>query len=159
VEQKEFVWGLIASMYLGNVAGLLIVLATVPVFAAIMRIPFALVAPLILVVCAIGAYTVESSRFDIWLMLVFGIVGYVFKKLDYPLAPLVLALVLGDRAEDAFRQALLGSGGDLSVFFSNGLVSTLMILGLLLLVWGPLSEIGRRLVRRLLPGRVASAAP
>jgi TctA family transporter len=159
VEKKEFVWGLIASMYLGNVAGLLIVLATVPVFAAIMRIPFALVAPIILIVCAIGAYTVESSRFDIWLMLVFGVIGYVFKKLDYPLAPLVLALVLGDRAEDAFRQALLGSGGDLSVFFSNGLVSTLMVMGLLLLFWGPLSAGRRLLMRKVAPGRSAAASP
>ena len=148
VEQKQFVWGLIASMYLGNVAGLVIVLATVPIFAAIMRIPFALVAPIILIVCAIGAYTIESSRFDIWLMLVFGVVGYVFKKLEYPLAPLVLALVLGDRAEDAFRQALLGSGGDLGVFFSNALVSTLMVLALLLLFWGPLGDLVGKIFRR-----------
>ena len=105
-------------------------------------------APIILIVCAIGAYTVEASQFDIWLMLVFGLVGYVFKKLDYPLAPLVLALVLGDRAEDAFRQALLGSGGDLRVFFSNGLVSTLMILGLALLLWGPIGDAVKRLRRR-----------
>jgi TctA family transporter len=159
VEKKEFVWGLIASMYLGNLAGLLIVLATVPVFAAIMRIPFALVAPIILVVCAIGAYTVEASRFDIWLMLVFGVVGYVFKKLDYPLAPLVLALVLGDRAEDAFRQALLGSGGDLSVFFSNGLVSSLMVIGLLLLFWGPLGDLRKRLARKAGLRRPAPLAP
>ena len=123
-------------------------LATVPIFAAIMRIPFALVAPIILIVCAIGAYTIESSRFDIWLMLVFGVVGYVFKKLEYPLAPLVLALVLGDRAEDAFRQALLGSGGDLGVFFSNALVSTLMVLALLLLFWGPFGDLIGKVFRR-----------
>ncbi len=140
VEQKEFVWGLIASMYLGNVAGLIIVLATVPLFAAILRIPFAVVAPVILIVCAIGAYTVGSSRFDIWMMLLFGIIGYVFKKLDYPLAPLVLALVLGDRAEDAFRQAMLGSEGSLSVFWSNGLVTSLMVLALFLLFWPLISD-------------------
>jgi len=140
-EQKEFVWGLIASMYLGNVAGLIIVLATVPVFAAIMRIPFAVVAPIILIVCAIGAYTISNSIFDIWLMLGFGVLGYVFKKLEYPLAPLVLALVLGDRAEEAFRQAILGSGGSLGVFFSNGLVSSLMVIALVLLLWGPLSDL------------------
>ncbi|MFC3694480.1 tripartite tricarboxylate transporter permease, partial [Chenggangzhangella methanolivorans] len=141
VEQKDFVWGLIASMYLGNVAGLLIVLATVPLFAAIMRIPFAIVAPIILVVCAIGAYTVGNSIFDIWLMLLFGVVGYVFKKLGFPLAPMVLALVLGDRAEDAFRQALLGSGGSLNVFWANGLVTTLVVLSAILLFWGPLSDL------------------
>jgi putative tricarboxylic transport membrane protein len=135
VEQKDFVWGLIASMYLGNIAGLIVVLTTVPLFAAILRIPFSIIAPIILVICAIGAYTVHTSMFDVWLMLVFGVIGYVFKKLDYPLAPLVLALVLGDRAESSFRQALLGSQGELSIFFSNGLVGTIMTLGLLMLVW------------------------
>ncbi len=99
VEQKDFVWGLIASMYLGNIAGLIVVLTCVPLFAAILRVPFSIIAPVILVICAIGAYTVHNSMFDVWLMLVFGVIGYVFKKLDYPLAPLVLALVLGDRAE------------------------------------------------------------
>ncbi len=99
IEQKEFVWGLIASMYLSNIVGLIIVLSTVPLFAAILRIPFAIIAPIIIVVCAIGAYSVHSAMFDIWVMLVFGVIGYILKKLDYPLAPLVLAVVLGDRAE------------------------------------------------------------
>ena len=136
-EQKDFVWGLIASMYLGNIVGLIVVLTTVPLFAAILRVPFSIVAPVILVICAIGAYTVHSSMFDVWLMLVFGVMGYVFKKLDYPLAPLVLALVLGDRAEDAFRQAMLGSGGDVTTFFSNGLVGSITVLALAMLFWAP----------------------
>ena len=139
-EQKDFVWGLIASMYLGNVVGLIVVLTTVPLFAAILRIPFSIVAPVILVICAIGAYTVHSSMFDVWLMIIFGVMGYVFKKLDYPLAPLVLALVLGDRAEDAFRQSMLGSGGELGVFFSNGLVGTITALALIMLFWAPISS-------------------
>src|ERR1051325_2258537 len=99
VEQKDFVWGLIASMYLGNIAGLIVVLTCVPLFAAILRIPFSVIAPIIIVICAIGSYTVHNAMLDIWYMLGFGVIGYVFKKLDYPLAPLVLALVLGDRAE------------------------------------------------------------
>jgi putative tricarboxylic transport membrane protein len=134
-EQKDFVWGLIASMYLGNIAGLIVVLTCVPLFAAILRVPFSIIAPVILVICAIGAYTVHSSMFDVWMMFLFGIVGYVFKKCGYPLAPLVLALVLGDRAEDSFRQAMLGSQGSMGVFFSNGLVSTLTVLGIALLLW------------------------
>ena len=119
VEQKDFVWGLIASMYLGNIVGLIVVLTCVPLFAAILRMPFSIIAPVIIVICAIGAYTVHSSMFDVWLMLVFGVIGYVFKKLDYPLAPLVLALVLGDRAEDSFRQSMLVSQGDMTIFWSN----------------------------------------
>lgn len=135
VEQKEFVWGLIASMYLGNIAGLIIVLTCVPLFAAILRVPFSIIAPIILVVCAIGAYTVHNSMFDVWMMLVFGVIGYVFNKLRYPLAPLVLAIVLGDKAEEGFRQALLGSQGSLSVFFSNWLVGSIMSLGIVLALW------------------------
>src|SRR4029079_4943915 len=115
--------------------GLIVVLTCVPLFAAILRIPFAVIAPVILVICAIGAYTVHNSMFDVWMMVVFGVFGYVFKKLQYPLAPLVLAIVLGDRAEASFRQAMLVSQGDLSVFFSNGLVGTMTGLALALLLW------------------------
>src|SRR5215207_4261053 len=135
VEQKEFVWGLIASMYLGNIVGLIVVLTCVPLFAAILRIPFSIIAPVILVICAIGAYTVHNSIFDVWMMVVFGVAGYLFKKLQYPLAPLVLAIVLGDAAEAAFRQAMLGSQGDLTIFFSNRLVGFMTTLALLLLFW------------------------
>jgi len=135
IEQKDFVWGLIASMYLSNVVGLIIVLSTVPLFAAILRIPFAIIAPVIVVVCAIGAFTVNNAMFNIWVMLTFGVIGYVFKKLDYPLAPLILAIVLGDSTEVSFRQAILGSQGALSIFFSNWLVGAIMTAGLLLLFW------------------------
>src|SRR6187397_3042435 len=135
VEQKDFVWGLIASMYLGNIVGLIVVLTCVPLFAAILRIPFSIIGPVIIVICAIGAYTVHNSTFDVVMMLVFGVVGYVLKKCDYPLAPMVLAIVLGDKAEEAFRQSLLGSGGSLGVFFSNGLVGSIMVLGLIALFW------------------------
>jgi putative tricarboxylic transport membrane protein len=135
VEQKDFVWGLIASMYLGNLVGLLVVLTTVPWWAALLRIPFAVIAPVIIVICAIGAYTVHSSMFDVGLMMVFGVLGYLFKKLKYPLAPLVLALVLGDMAEASFRQAMLISQGSLSIFGSNALVGSIVALALVMLVW------------------------
>jgi putative tricarboxylic transport membrane protein len=141
VEQKEFVWGLIASMYLGNLVGLLVVLTCVPLFAAILRIPFSIIAPVILVLCAIGAYSVHNSSFDVVLMLVFGVAGYLLKKCAYPLAPMVLAIVLGDKAEESFRQSLLGSQGNLGVFFSNSLVSAIMVLGLIALFW-PLIQMG-----------------
>ena len=120
-EKPEFVWGLIASMYTGNILGALMVLAFVPFFAAILRIPFAIPTPLIVVVCAIGSYAVHNTMLDIWYMLLFGVVGYVFKKLDYPLAPLVLALVLGDMAENALRQSLIMSQGSLAIFLTGPL--------------------------------------
>ncbi len=106
-EKPDFVWGLIASMYLSNVIAVLMALLTVPLFARLMQAPFALNGPLIAVVCVVGAWTVAGSPFDLWLMLAFGFVGFFMKALDYPLAPLVLAMVLGDRTEDAFRQSML----------------------------------------------------
>ena len=135
VEKPDFVWGLIASMYLGNLAGLFVVLTCVPLFASILRIPFSIIAPVIIVICAVGAYTVHNATFDIWLMMGFGVLGYVFKKLDYPMAPMVLALVLGDRAEDSFRQSMLMSQGSVDVFFSNYLVAGITTLALVLLLW------------------------
>jgi len=134
IEQKDFVWGLIASMYLGNVVSLIVVLATVPLFAAILRIPFSIIAPVIIVVCAIGAYTVNSVPFDLILTLLFGVLGYVFKKLDYPIAPMVLAMVLGDKAEESFRQSLLLSRGKLSIFWSSPISATLTVLAALLIL-------------------------
>jgi putative tricarboxylic transport membrane protein len=134
-EQKDFVWGLIASMYLGNIVGLIVVLSTVPWWAAILRIPFPIIAPVIVVICAVGAYTVHGKMLDVVMMLVFGLIGYAFKKLKYPLAPLVLALVLGDMAESSFRQSMLVSSGSIGVFWSNPLCGSIATLGLLLLVW------------------------
>jgi len=121
------------------------VLATVPWFAAILRIPFSIIAPVILVICAVGAYTVHSSMFDVWLMMGFGVIGYVFKKLQYPMAPLVLALVLGDMAENAFRQSLLSSSGSMGVFFSNPLVGSITTLALIMLVWPAVTAVMARL--------------
>jgi putative tricarboxylic transport membrane protein len=145
IEQKDFVWGLIASMYIGNIAGLIVVMTCVPLFAAILRIPFSIIAPVIMVICAIGAYTVHNSMFDVYLMVVFGVLGYVFKKLSYPLAPMVLALVLGDRAEENFRNAIKGSQGDMTVFFSNSLVGSLTGLALFLLFWPLISMLWRKI--------------
>src|SRR2546430_16791819 len=102
-------------MYTGNIIGVVMVLAFVPFFAGILRIPFAILTPVIVVVCALGSYAVHNSMIDIWYMVIFGVVGYVFKKLDYPLAPLVLALVLGDLAENALRQSLITSQGPLTI--------------------------------------------
>jgi TctA family transporter len=158
VEHKDFVWGLIASMYLGNVVGLVLVLTTVPVFAAVLRVPFSAIAPMIVVSCAIGAYAIQNAMFDIWLMLVFGVVGYVFKKIGIPLAPFTLALVLGNRAEDAFRLAMIGAGGDLRVFWSNGLVGSITTLALILLFWPLISPLFERASRLWRPAGGSRAA-
>jgi len=111
------------------------VLSTVPFFAAVLRVPFAAIAPMIVVSCAIGAFAIQNAMFDIWLMLLFGVIGYVFKKIGIPMAPLTLALVLGSRAEDAFRLSMIGAAGDLGVFWSNSLVGTITTLAIVLLFW------------------------
>jgi putative tricarboxylic transport membrane protein len=134
IDKPDFVWGLIASMYTGNIIGVVMVLAFVPLFAAILRIPFAVLTPLIVLVCAVGAYAVHSSMIDIWYMIGFGLVGYVFKKLDYPLAPLVLALVLGDMSENALRQSLIMSQGSLGIFFTRPIAAVITIVALFFFV-------------------------
>jgi putative tricarboxylic transport membrane protein len=154
VDRPDFVWGLIASMYVANIVAVVLVLSTVPMFAAILRIPFSIIGPVIVVVCFIGAYTVAGSTPDLLFAVLFGIAGYAFKKLDYPIAPLVLAMVLGDKAEDAFRQSMIMSKGSLSIFWAGPLVSTLSALGLFLLCW-PMIAAG---LRRLVPIREPSDA-
>src|SRR6266576_1334361 len=154
-DKPEFVWGLIASMYTGNILGVLMVLAFVPFFAAILRIPFAILTPLIVVLCAIGSYAVHNAMIDVWYMLLFGVVGYVFKKLDYPLAPLVLALVLGDMAENALRQSLIMSQGSLAIFLNRPIAGVITAVALLFFMMPIITPWWRRL--RGLP--VSAPAP
>lgn len=134
-------------MYLDNVIAVILVLATVPIFAATLRIPFSIIGPMI-VVCFIGAYTISGTRLDLWLVLPFGLLGYAFKKLGYPIAPMVLAMVLGDKAEDAFRQSMIMSKGSLSIFWTNStLVAVIMTLAFILLMWPAVSALFRRMKR------------
>src|SRR5260221_6889336 len=137
-------------MYLGNIVGPVMVRTTVPLSAAVLRVAFAAIAPMIVVSCAVGAYAIQNAMFDIWLMLAFGVVGYVFKKIAIPLAPFTLALVLGNRAEDSFRLSMIGAQGDMRVFWSNGLVGSITTLALVLLFWPLISSViarGRRAAR------------
>jgi putative tricarboxylic transport membrane protein len=133
-------------MYLGNVAGLIVVLSLVPLFAGILRIPFSIIAPVIVAICAIGAYTVNNAMQDIWFMLGFGVIGYLFKKLNYPLAPMVLALVLGNNAENAFRQAMLMSQGSMTIMWSNWLVGSITTLAVIMLFWPLISRVLKAIV-------------
>ncbi|WP_134726275.1 tripartite tricarboxylate transporter permease [Paracoccus luteus] len=142
--KPDFVWGLIASMYVSNVVAVILVLATVPLFAALLRIPFAIIGPIIVAICLVGAYTVSSAGFDLWLALVFGLVGYLLTRLDYPLAPLILAMVLGHKAENAFHQSMILSDGSLGIFFSNPLVASIMAIALALLILPRLGGLRRR---------------
>jgi putative tricarboxylic transport membrane protein len=139
-DHPDFVWGLIASIWIGTVFGLIMVLMFAPLFAAILRIRFSILMPIIIYVCAIGAYAVNNRVIDIYYMIMFGVVGYFFKKLDYPIAPMVLALVLGDLAESAMRQALIMGHGNPLILFRPPIALPLMIAAILIFFWPTISS-------------------
>ncbi len=116
----------------------------VPVFVAILRVPFDILMPSIVFLCAIGAYAVSNRMIDIWYVILFGVVGYVFKKLDYPMAPMVLALVLGDNAESAMRQSLIMSQGSPLIFFDRPIAGIVNGLAILFFLWPAVKAIRHR---------------
>jgi len=132
-DSPELFWGLVASMYIGNVLLLILNLPLVAVFAQLLRIPGYMMYPLVLGVSIVGVYSVSSSMFHLYLLAGFGLLGYVMRKLDYPSAPLVLGLVLGDSMEKALRQSLMMSGGEISILF-RPIPSVLLAFAALLLV-------------------------
>ena len=134
IEHKEFVWGLIASLYAANLFSLLINIAFIPAFIWVLRLPFTILAPIIFILCIVGGFVPTMDMHDVWLMLLFGVVGYLMRKLDYPMAPAVLAIVLGPLAEPALRQSLLISGGSFAIFFTRPFASVIMVLALILLI-------------------------
>jgi putative tricarboxylic transport membrane protein len=144
-QNPDFVWGVIASMYIGNI--MLVILNTVfiPIFVAAIRIRLAFLAPLIAVFTLVGAYSLKNSMFHVGLLLVGGVVGYFMKKLKYPPAPLVLALILGDTLESAFRQSLKMSEGDMKIFVDSPLSAGLLLAALALALF----PVGMALARRL----------
>jgi len=134
-KNPDFVWGLIASMYIGNVMLLVLNTAFVPAFVAVLRVPYTVLAPLIAIFCVVGVYSVNYSVLDLWLMLGFGLIGYLANKLDYPLAPLVLALVLGGPLEVAMRQSLKMSQTDPSIFFVRPVSGVIMAIVIAVMLW------------------------
>jgi putative tricarboxylic transport membrane protein len=133
-EQPALFWGLVASMYIGNVMLLLLNLPLVGVFAQLLKMPHYAMYPLILGVSIVGVYSNSSSVFDLGLLALFGLVGYVMRKLDFPTAPMILGLVLGDNMEKALRQSLMMSQGDLKILVSRPISAVLLAIAALLLV-------------------------
>ena len=136
-ENPQVFWGLIASMYIGNAILLILNLPMVGLFVNLLRIPYAWLVPAILVISVVGVYSVDFKVFDIWVMAIAGLVGYFLRKFGYEMAPLLLALVLGDRLEGNFRLALTMSGGNYSTFADEASIIVLTAsVGLLLGVQG-----------------------
>ena len=127
-------WGLVASMYVGNVMLLVLNLPLVPLFAQILRLPAYALFPFIFGISIIGVYSVSGSLFDVYLLSIFGLLGYLMRKLDYPAAPLILGLVLGDAMERALRQSLMMSQGDLSILVARPMSATMLFLTVLILL-------------------------
>jgi putative tricarboxylic transport membrane protein len=137
LEHPQVFWGVVGSMYLGNVMLLVINLPLIGIWVKILKLRYSLLFPLILFFCLIGAYTTGNTVQDIYVMMVFGVVGYLMKKFDYEPAPLVLALVLGPIMERAFRQTLIISDGSLSIFVTRP-ISVVFVFAALIILVSPL---------------------
>jgi putative tricarboxylic transport membrane protein len=146
IDETVFVWSLIASLYAANLFAFIINVAFVPVFLWMLKMPFTVLAPTIFVLSLIGGYAPTQDMHDVWLMLIFGVGAYMLRKLDYPLAPAVLAIVLGPIAEPKMRQSLLISGGDFSVFFTRPIAGPITIIAIILILL-PVFQLIRRKIR------------
>ncbi len=135
----ELFWGLIASMWIGNAMLVILNLPLIGLWIKLLTVPYRWLYPAIVLFCAIGVYSTNNNTFDIWMVGIFGVLGYMFIKLGIEPAPLVLGLILGPMMEENLRRALLLSRGDWSVFFTRGLSATLLAIaaGLLLIVLLP----------------------
>ncbi|MCL4488000.1 MAG: tripartite tricarboxylate transporter permease [Chloroflexi bacterium] len=127
----DFVWGLIASMYIGNIMLLVLNMPLIGIWVSLLRVPYRLLMPLVLIISAVGVYATDNMISDVWIMFVFGLIGYVMRKLEFHPAPVVLGLVLGPMVERSLRQALTMSHGSLAIFFARPMSAVLIILALL----------------------------
>jgi putative tricarboxylic transport membrane protein len=149
-EHPDFVWGLIGSLYVANLLALIINLAFIPLFVKVLTLPFTILAPVIFVLCIVGGYAPEQTMHDVWLMLLFGVVGYLMRKLNYPVAPAVLAIVLGPLAERSLRQSLLGAQGDFSIFVTRPISGICIAVAVALMLYPLLLSWRRRAAQRQL---------
>jgi putative tricarboxylic transport membrane protein len=143
-KQPDLFWGVIASMWIGNLMLLVINLPLIGVWVSLLRVPYNLLFPAIVVFCAIGAYSINNSFFDVWLMLGFGLLGYFFLKVGVEPAPFVLGFVLGPMLEENFRRAMLISSGDLMVFIERPISAVLLACSALLLASLLVPELRRK---------------
>jgi putative tricarboxylic transport membrane protein len=134
VKHPDVFWGTIVSMYIGNVMLLILNLPLIGLWVKILKVPYKVLFPLLLLLCIIGSYSINNNEFDVFIMLIFGIIGYLLRKFEYELVPLVIAFVLGPMLETSLRQSLLISGGDISIFFTKPISMSCLIIALLVLI-------------------------
>lgn len=152
-DQPEFVWGLIGSFYVSNFFALLINLSFIPLFIWMLRMPFTILAPMIFVLSIVGGYAATNDMHDVWLMIAFGLSAFFLRKFDYPLAPAVLAIVLGPIAEPTLRQSLLLSSGDPMIFLNRPIAGPITVIAIIL-IFLPMIKVIRR---KFGSGRISDA--
>jgi len=133
-DHPDIFWGVVCSMYIGNVMLLILNLPLIPMWVQVLKVPYRILFPLILLFCLIGAFSLRNSTFDVIIMIIFGIVGYLFKKFDYEGAPLTLAFVLGPLLELNLKQSLLLSKGSFFIFFTRPISAVLIIVAIILFI-------------------------
>ncbi len=133
-QYPQVVWGLIVSMYVGNIMLLVLNLPLVGLWARLITVPYPLLAPIVLVLCVIGTYSIRNNLTDVWIAIIFGVIGFVMRKLDIPAAPVVLTLVLSHMFENALRQSMVMSGGDAMIFLTRPMSLALVIAVIVLLI-------------------------
>lgn len=143
-KQPDLFWGVIASMWIGNLMLIIINLPLIGIWVSLLRVPYNLLFPAIVVFCSIGAYSINNSYFDLWLMLGFGLIGYFFLKIGVEPAPFVLGFVLGPMLEENFRRAMLIASGDITVFIQRPISAVLLACSALLLAALLVPEIRRK---------------
>jgi len=131
----EIYWGVIASFYVGNVMLLILNMPLIGIWVQLLRIPYRTLFPLILLLCVVGTYSTNLNIFDVWVMIGFGLLGYLLRKRDYELAPFILALVLGPLFEQSLRQALILSAKDPMIFVDRPIALVLLALSVVLLIY------------------------
>ena len=147
VRNADLFWGVVTSMYLGNAMLLVLNLPLIGLWVRLLRIPYAILFPLILLFCLIGAYSVNNNSEEVVIMIVFGVIGYLIRKFDYEAAPLIFALVLSPLFENALRQSLLMSNGSFAIFFTRPISLAFMVTGLILFLLPMLPFVKRKVVR------------
>jgi putative tricarboxylic transport membrane protein len=140
----ELFWGLIASMYVGNVVLLILNLPMIGLFINILRIPYRYLYPLILMFCVLGVYATNQSVVDVWIMILMGLAGYWLRKLEFETAPIVLGLIISPMLELSVRQALAMSGGEYAIFLTRPIAATMLALGAAILLYAVWSAFSRR---------------
>ena len=143
-KNPDFVWGVIASMYIGNVMLVIMNMACIPLFVKICKIPNYLLMPLVIVFATVGVYSVDGNIFDVWMLYVFGVMGYFMNKFEMPRAPVLLAVVLGPMVERALRQSLILSLGSYDIFFTRPISAILLLMGFTAVLWPVIDMVRQR---------------